>query len=569
MIIMKGKKKIRVWIPLIHFVCSFLYERSILIFSLDKDVVAAIPRNQIISDLGERVVGYVFAKAFAFLFIFCLWRLIFYIADHIRETEIKVLLAVALLGMIGISFLWPEVFIASWDNQITYSYALRFWPEYWHSVYTSFVYTAAMMVAPFPIAITLLQWIFACFVFGYLFRRIKYSRVLPAGRRYWLLTILLMPRLFTLMTDSYRTEIYALVCTLLISKTVMDLLEQKRADTKTFIGILCLCGLISVWRTEGIILGIPLCVVWIVFIQRYTFKKAILGMGLLFCVFIAFLLPQKLGDLKYYGKDYSFINSFPTMMNILNCETANLSYDGVEEDLAAIERVVPVEVVKQMGMEGYRRYNYHNGRGDINQSLASKEDGKAYMKAYYGLVLHNPVIYAKTQASMLLSIWMIKPSTYVESYKGSEPVTLPGWYLAAWDVGLQDLRETGETEAWMTWETRERISHYPNACIRKIESILQKSYIYTFVMLLIPAVQIFMVFREGYLWIRRRSSGLGMAVLSFVLLGQAFAITLVMPANALVYFHAYYFCSYVVVLVYLISRGQNRNGEKALQEREL
>ena len=110
-----------------------------------------------------------------------------------------------------------------------------------------------------------------------------------------------------------------------------------------------------------------------------------------FCAcFLAVSFPQKVGNEKYYGSDYSIINSFCVLTNVFNMADSNLEYDGVEEDLAAIEAVVPIEQIRVLGMEGYRRYNYYNGHADINQSLTDMETGKRYIKAFYNICLHNP-----------------------------------------------------------------------------------------------------------------------------------------------------------------------------------
>ena len=70
-------KKIRFhWkciIPLMHFLLSFFYERSILHFQLDKDIIASVAMNDTFSDTAERVMGYVIAKDVAALMIFFLW----------------------------------------------------------------------------------------------------------------------------------------------------------------------------------------------------------------------------------------------------------------------------------------------------------------------------------------------------------------------------------------------------------------------------------------------------------------------------------------------------------------
>ena len=44
-------------LPAIHFLLSFLYERCIFLFREEENIILSIPRNQIISGTGERILG--------------------------------------------------------------------------------------------------------------------------------------------------------------------------------------------------------------------------------------------------------------------------------------------------------------------------------------------------------------------------------------------------------------------------------------------------------------------------------------------------------------------------------
>ena len=537
--------------PLIHFLLSFFYERTILIFRLDRDIILSIPRNYVISDTGERVLGYVLSKLFALVMIFFLWNLLFEIIRTWRvRKNLRFFLVFFLAGCVGLLLLWPEPFAASQDNFITYSYALRFWPEYWHSAYTSCIYAAMLMVAPHPAFLTIFQWLFAVFVMGYLYNRILDSPVLKGRGRYGVFLVFLMPGVYTLFTNPYRTELYALLCMFLISMTAMDIVDQRQREISSQLLNLLLCSFIGVWRTEGIILGVLLFVLQIVFVYHYRPSKAILLSLCMLFIFGLFSVPQKLGDKKYYGKDYSFINSFPTLRNILASPGANLSYEGVEADLAAIEAVTPVEILRHYGMDGYRRYNYFNGRGDINQSLAEDETSKAYMNAYYRMVAHNFPIYARTQLIMLLKAIMIKPDEYVV-YDSSSPVNdLESWKLVSWDIGVEDFYASGSVAVWENTALHRISCELANELGNKISGILQKTYFYSLLLICIPLYEIYIFFAEVFRSAIKKYSQLGLAGIAFILLGQAAAVCLVMPAGMLTYLHTYYYCSFILCLIY-------------------
>lgn len=539
-------------LPVIHFLLSFLYERSIFLFDADQDFLLSIPRNYIISDSAERILGYVISKLFAAAMIFFLWNLLFWIIGNWRmKKNLRFFVIFFVICLAGILLLWPDTFTASTDNYITYSYAIRFWPEYWHSAYTSCIYAAMLMVVPSPLFITMFQLIFGVFVLGYLYNRMADSPVLKGKGRYCVFLVFLMPGVYTLFTDAYRTEVYALLCMFVVAMTAMDIVERKERGTWSLICNILLCGLISVWRTEGIILGFLLFIVQLIFIYQYKPVKSIFLFLCLVAAFGMFLLPQKLGDIKYYGKDYSFINSFPVLKNILSSHDAMLSYEGADEDFDALEAVVPVEILRYYGMDGYRRYNYANGREDINQSLADDETASAYMSAYYRMVSHNLTIYAKTQIFMLLKAVMVMPNEYVV-YCDRPPVNdLQPWILKSWDIGRQDLENDRFAGTWMNTEIHRRFSAFATEVISRATDALRKTWFYSLILILIPLFEIFLFFKEGIRFVKKKKNLSGLAGIAFLLLGQAAAIALVMPAGVLVYFHAYYYCSFILCLIYV------------------
>lgn len=537
--------------PIIHFLLSFLYERSIFLFGEGKDIVLSISRNYIISDTGERVLGYVISKLFAAVMIFSLWHLFFWMIENWRRKKnVRFFLIFFVVCLACILLLWPDPFTASTDNYITYSYAIRFWPEYWHSAYTSCIYAAMLMVVPSPVFITVLQLVFGFFVLGYLYNRMADSPVLKGKCKYSVFLVFLMPGVYTLFTNAYRTELYALLCMFAVTMTAMDIVDGKERGTGSLICNIFLCGFIGVWRTEGVILGLLLFIVQLIFVYKYQPVKSMLLFLCAAGAFGMFLLPQKLGDIKYYGKDYSFINSFPVLKNILSSPDAVLSYEGAEDDLAALDAVVPLEALRYYGMDGYRRYNYANGRKDINQSLADDETASVYVKAYYRMLLHNLPVYAKTQLSMLLKAILVIENEYVVGCDGPPVPDFQPWTLESWDIGREDLESDSFTGAWMNTGIHQRFSAFALKVINKIESVLQKSYFYSAILILIPLFEIFLFFKEGIRFMKKKKNLFGLAGIAFLLLGQAAAIALVMPAGVLVYFHAYYYCSFILCLIY-------------------
>lgn len=549
----KKKRIVRYCVTLIHFLLSFFYERLIFDFSEDRSVVLSIAKNNIVSDHFEFVESYLFSKLFAFLFIFLLWKIVFYVSSHISKSMI-IHLVIFAVGTVVLLLSWPAVFAASEDNFVTLSYALRFYPEYWHSAYSSFVYAGLMMVFPHPASITFLQWFFFMSLVGYISERIKAIPVFRGQGLYIAYIMVVVPEWFLLISNAYRTEQYAILCVFYISILALDMIEKKKRSTSDIILLAVLSAFISVWRSEGIILGFLAFLASLIFSYKESFKKVCLYMLGFILLFILIALPQKLGDQKYYGKDYSYINSFPTLANILNSNNGVLKeYEGIEKDLEAINKVVPIDLVKAYGMEGYRRYNFSNGRNDINQSLSDKETASEYMSAYYRLVLHNPVIYAKTQLSMLLYISGIKNYTYIEhcSILG-EWEDIDNYTYYGWGIGKDDLNSMPLVSDISKSHFLNEFSSIVLDTVITIRTILKSIYIRTITIVAIPLAEIYVVIYELIMLIKRKPHCTGLGALALILLGQAFAISLVMPAAVIAYFHAYLNCSSILLILYFV-----------------
>lgn len=546
---LKKKIGLRRGLPLIHFLLSFFYERLIIQFDTDIDVVAAVARNQIISDGAERVLAYIISKIIACLFIFAIWHMFFLAKDHFKTDKwVRICVTVFVIGLILQILYWPITFIVSGDNFITYSYAIRLMPEYWHSMYSSCVFLACMLVVPHPIFINLVQWTAALGAMGYLICRIENSPVLKGKGKYFSFLLWTLPLSFTLLTNPYRTEVYALLCIFAVSVLVMDCIDERQRTGKELVAIIILCAFLSVWRTEGIILGFSAVFVMLVWGYRKALRSICAYMCLFLFAFLLILMPQKLGDMKYYGKDYSFINSFNTLRNILNAEDSNLTYEGAEADLEAIAAVTPPEAIQAYGMDGYRRYNVMSGRKDINQSLASDEAGKAYTKAFYNLILHNPTIYLKTQASQLLTALALRTSSYKESFTGSLSQEYPAWTYDAVDIGKEDFYGTIGTNFW----NDNPIHQYTYLLQYKVQTfvrkVMDKCYITAAMVLLVLFGAAAGFLREAVLFCKKQKANIAVGLLNLILPGQFCAIVLVMPESYLVYFHACVYSTAVIVL---------------------
>lgn len=560
-----GKKTVRYLLPIIHFILSFVYERSFLIFNAEDGVRMAIPRSDFYSDKAEHMVAYIISKIFAALLIVLVWKLLFYVVDHFKDTAVKVGLCVfiVLFVVFGV-FLLTDVNLRSDDNYITYAYALRLWPEYWHSAYLSTLYAGMMMVFPNPAAIGVLQWMGLSAVIGYAFNRIDKSHVLRGRLKWLLLLILVLPNSYILIVDPYRTEIYAIVCMFFASLLVMDFVDKKERNAAELALISVLAAFIAVFRSEGIILGLGGFVAALIFGYKPGFKRIFAHTAFAVLAFIVILLPQKMGDRKYYGKDYTIINSFPSLINILNDGNHNIDYDGAEESLAAINRVVPLDLISLYGMGGYHRYNIYCGRVDINQSYATDEEASAYVKGFYNLVFHNKKIYLKTQFVMWEQSLFLTQYPFVAESILTEPTSpIADFKLDLWGIGRAEYVKDLHLQSWHDNSFRQKVAGVISSALSKVHDFtFDKIHAASASLIIITLLAVIFMLKEFVLFFKKKRENTALGVFLLVLLLQYAAIVIVMPAGAQVYFHATYYGMLITEITYIAKLVADRKASK-------
>ena len=563
--------KVEYVLPLLHFLASFFYEWAILQLHPAKNTVMAVAKSARYSDQFERVMAYGLSKLFAALIIWGCWKLFFYVLCSLRKMpSIRLFTVFFVIGAIVVGLLWPNGFTHSIDNYVTLTYAIRLYPEYWHSAYTSILFTACLMVIPHPFAISFFQWLAFTFVLGYLFVRLEAMSTWKKGVKWFAFLIFLIPEIVILCTDAYRTELYALLCMFYVTKLIFDILEEKSYSHMELAAMAFLSAFLAVWRTEGILLGGMGYLAILLFSKGTTMKRGLAWFAVFIVAFFLISFPQKVGNEKYYGSDYSIINSFFVLRNVFNRADANLSYEGAQEDLAAIEAVVPIEAIQAYGLDGYRRHNYANGHQDINQSLPNMEAGKAYVKAFYRIVLHNPVIYAQTQLGLLKVVLCLRTEPYVEGSTVSLSKEYPNWRFQAWEDGKEDLLSFYAVEQWQEWNPRKQFAEGFEALAQKIADGKKRIYLSFLILIAIPMINVWIFVRDAWAFLKKPRDQktlkeLFFAYLAMMLLGQFAIITLVMPERSFSYFCAVYFCSFVLQLCWFGKAVSRKNTER-LQE---
>ncbi len=564
------KFKIIYLIPCMHFALSFFWEWLVLIPKERSSVAFSLPMNALFSDTFEQIMCYAISKIMAGVIIFILWHVFFSIFDRNKtdkETIIVFGIILAISSFVTL-LLWPDVFEAGGDNFIPYSYAIRLMPEYWHSIYLTCLYTASVMLIPHAASINLLQTVFFVLAVGYLYNRIRMSESLKNAKwiRFLIFLLFILRDTFTVMTNPERAEYNVAFTLFFLSLILMDIIEKKKRPVYQQIILLIFASFLAVFRSEGIIVAVLSFIALMVFVYKPKAYKFALVIICLLGMIIVFKLPGKVGDIKYYGSDYSIVNSFNPLQNIFVSDSSNLSYEGVENDLEAIGAITPVNLIEEFASEGYRRYNYSQGYADINQSRAGKEISAAYKQAYRNIVLHNVPIYVKTQISMFLQAIGAIPNAYVEEYKG-ESTDFPMFGQELWQVGRDDFQVIPGRYKWERFGMRNTLAASFTIPRLKYVDILTQSRVYTafFVVELLIGFFIPIFAFINYMKNRKKDTDYsnqisGIGAIALILDLYATALALVMPVGANMYFHAYIYCIFMVFIVYLgliNSRGRS------------
>lgn len=553
-------RRIKIICPAIHFLLTFLFERKAFHFENNFGFLETVPMSDFFSNKFELIMCYVITKLIALILIILLWRLFFAIIDRtIPLLTTAIFSVVFIAGMVVIFILWPYFTLHNIDNYMLYAYAVRFVPEYWHSIYSGCFMGACLMVFPNPFTINIIEWLWFVAIMGYIYHRIGTSRVISHGFKYIVIGFFLLPFIHTAVTDSYRSELYALFSLFFFTVILLDAIEKRTRTGFQLYVILAGIAVIAVWRSEGIILGAGmfLCVLFTNYVT--DFKKSLIRTLSFLLAIIILRFPSFVGSQKYYGDDYSFINYMDVMQTILNSESVNLNYVGVEEDLEAIDYIVDLEALKERGVDGYRRFNYANNRGDINQSTASESRRSALKKAYKNLVLHNLRLYYMHQSNCFCSAIGFEPPYALDEYSGNGS-GYEHWNFSLWDVGLTDYFSYRSVYNW-----EENKSHYDKACdvnewFENYELWWEDTGLFKIFNILIIVLIFAMALYEFIRCILRKKLSV-FFILAATLFAQLSAIAAVMPEPTYFYLRTYCYCSLLLIMIYLPAKKAIKRSE--------
>ena len=548
--------KIKYIIMAIHALLTFVFARLVL-RNIGYNPSGTKVVNDIVSVKTETVTAYVFSEIFALIIIYCLWTLVFYVINNFKKAYI-LFIAIYVVGIAVLFLLWPEVFthrnMHMDDNLTTYATAIRLTPDYWHSFYLSIVYAATMLVLPLRFSISLFQWSVFMFALAYIFFRAdNYSGKL----KYLIFTVFLFPNALEFITYSHRICMYMSVLAIYIAVITFDMADKRQRKPIDYIWIAAFAAFLSVWRSEGIIIGALTFIIYVLYFGQKKIKSILLRLLIFAGFYLIILIPQKIGDIKYYGNDYPLMNSFDTLYYILNSDEADLKYDGAAEDLAAIDKVVPLQLVKEYSTEGYRSYNVNvRGNSDINQSMIDSQTSDRYTQAYHNILKHNPFLTVKIKAGLVFKTLGFKSVFGLQEFSGEHEYEAE-WKYGGWDVGYSEYYLGNFIMEWRYVPLKFRIAEKTFRLAKNYFDFTFETGIYgitAFGLILLNAV---IGFKGLIEFIKKKNSQRTMiGLITLVNLMSFSAIALVIPAPAYIYFFPSFCVMTIMIYMYLICKKQ-------------
>lgn len=376
--------------------------------------------------------------------------------------------------------------------------------------------------------------------------------------KYLVFAVFLLPDTLYIIAESYRISQYTIIILIYVALTMFDVAEKRDRSFREQVAIAALGAFLAVWRNEGIVFSTAFFLIHIVCTGSKSLWNKLQRVLLFAVLFGIILLPQKIGEVKYYGKDYQIVNSLYPLNVFLNDSETHFDYDTAKDDLAAIEAVVPVSAIKEYGLGGYLRYNYHiRGNTDINQSLSRKEESAAYISAYISILLHNPQSVIKLMwDNIFYALSTRHVFFWAQPVPEEEHVPLAVWGSEMWDRSAADFYSNAHTaflnsitEKLGIGENLIRIrSQYSSFFSQK------KGYFYSF--FLFCAFHIW-AFAHGLIRLIRKKdlTAFCFGLVSLAMLCEYAALLLVMPAPVDVYLFISFYISLAIgycVLVYRV-----------------
>ena len=403
------------------------------------------------------------------------------------------------------------------------------------------------MVFPHPICIQLIQWLAYVCVVAYIYVHMDLFFD-SKWVKYTSLAFFVLPDTYDVVTNPYRNCMYTILLLFYFAYMFFLTVDDNPSRNSTMI-LFILALFITEWRSEGFLLGIIPFIAYL--FLRVRRKRSILGYIVTFIICLYIIsLPQKMGSYKYYGSDYLIVNTMNPLQTILNDENSNFSYEKGEEDLKIVDSVCPLNYIKQLGLNGYRCYNYEKGRF-INQSCNSSKQSSDYLQSCLRIYFHNLRILLKHQCNLFFNCFGVEKDYFELSEYSGEEVNIPMFGNPFWDRGVEEIFDTMYTSKWAGIQLRANLASVIDDSFVMYKNYCKKIGIYLTLFLLLCIALLYVICSELIKFLKREQKTFILGIISISLIGTLLIIFITMPEGRDTYFYPVIYNAFFVFILYL------------------
>lgn len=369
----------------------------LITFFTDRKMFSGAPLNMNCLPVDEAATDFFYIATKILVFGFIYGFLYFLVYARKKKTLLIPFAIFFFVYLVGLIITYPGYYMN--DDPIIFAYATRYYPVYWHQYLTSLFYMVGMSLFPASCGPVLLSDIIYAMVYGYIFYE---GSEIFRGKSKWLLGLLgVFPFVLLGALMCFRPAIYSGFFLFYIMLIIFDKKKGQALDYKKMLLLAFLTALLSLWRSEGIVLLVFAPVLLLVAYQKVSKKQ----LGIFFiaslCFFMILKVPQSIGEEKYYGSDYLIIATTRPLSVIVHREQ---TYEGAQDDLANISKVTEFGYLHNdsLSCSAYNRYNSDHNEGRYTQTGANAATQKAYIKSALRLILNNLDLYFGERIQLFL-----------------------------------------------------------------------------------------------------------------------------------------------------------------------
>ncbi|MBX0301947.1 hypothetical protein K2F54_18445 [Cryobacterium sp. 1639] len=298
-----------------------------------------------------------------------------------------------LVNVVVLAFIWPGYWV--WDEYFLLNGVRDGTLPVWQGLFTGIFYVFCLYLIPTGGGVVIVQVLIASAVVGYVIAQ-------TAGllKRSWLAGLLLIPLVSApvLLYNFYplRLTVYSYLELLVLFRLILIAKGNARTTNRyvEFMALSAAIMLLAVWRSEGVYYLILLPILFIAFKMFRIKGEKLLALGAtvvsLAIVLGGYGLNKSATDPRY--EVTATLNPLSVMLQ------QPLKGDKLEDSLAAIDRVIDLEVVKEMP-SAYEIPSFFAGalRPDFEANLGG------YNRAFLQVVMDNPGAFVSARVDTFIA----------------------------------------------------------------------------------------------------------------------------------------------------------------------